>query len=282
MIPMEEKKFTSEHFYFNTLALEDAPSWGMSFRAAGSMRFRWNETNENRIAFLKSIAGHRTVAAVELIHSHVVFAVESAGELEGKQGDGIITTNRNLLPVVTVADCMPIFLYEPHTGVFGVLHSGWKGTGIVKDAIEKAEKVYGARPENFCVVMGPHIHDCCYIVDEERAQYFRVNFTPDCVTPVNERQGILFAGDIKKGEPPVIEKEAAVGQKKYRLSLAKANLAVLRAVGVPEENIVVCRDCTCCSSKFGSFRRETMGLPADMSLSEKQKHFTVQAAWVKW
>jgi len=101
MIPMEEKKFTSEHFYFNTLALEDAPSWGMSFRAAGSMRFRWNETNDNRIAFLKSIAGHRTVAAVELIHSHVVFAVGNfrARELRRRSvaGDRLVASSDSVL-----------------------------------------------------------------------------------------------------------------------------------------------------------------------------------------
>lgn len=278
---MEEKKFVTNHFYAGPLPLEDAPLWGMSLRAAGSMRFRWNEVNENRALFLRALAGHRDVAAVELIHSHTVFAVDSIEELSGKQGDGIITTNRNLIPVVTVADCMPIFLFEKKTGVFGVLHSGWKGTGIVRDAIEKAEKTYGAHREDFCVVMGPHIHDCCYTVDEERAQYFRVNFTPDCVTPVDQTEGIIFAGDVTKGEPVAVEKAPAV-ERKYRLSLAKANLAVLRDMGVPEDHIVVCKDCTCCNVQFGSFRRETMGLPADMTLAQKQTHFTVQVAWVKW
>lgn len=279
---MDEKKFVTEHFYARQLPVENAPMWGMSLRAAGSMRFRWNEVNENRNQFLKELAEDREVAAVELIHSHTVYAVDSSEELYEKQGDGIITTNKKLLPVVTVADCMPIFLYEPHTGVFGVLHSGWKGTGIVKDAIQKAEKVYGAKAENFSVVMGPHIHECCYTIDEERAHYFSVNFTPDCVTEIVEKKGIIFAGDRKKGEPPLVEKCLDSTPKKYRLSLAKANLAVLKDIGVPDDHITVCSDCTCCSSKFGSFRRETFGLPADMPLSEKQKHFTVQIAWVKW
>src|SRR5574344_45175 len=280
------QKFVTGFFYTHTFALDNensslphAPQWGMSLRAAGSMRFRWNETNQNRISFLQSIAHHHTVAQIELIHSHTVYAVDSADELLEKQGDGIITTDRNLLPVVTVADCMPIFLYEQKTGVFGVLHSGWKGTGIVRDAIEKAEKAYGAKRENFCVVMGPHIHDCCYTIDEERAHYFSVNFSPDCVTPVEPSEGIIFAGDVKNGGPVAVQRTS--GEKKFRLSLAKANLAVWRDMGVPEDNIVVCSDCTCCNPLFGSFRRETLGLPADMPLNERQKHFTVQAAWVK-
>ena len=34
---------------------------------------------------------------------------------------------------------MPLYLYDPVTGVFGIVHSGWKGTGIVVDAIELAK-----------------------------------------------------------------------------------------------------------------------------------------------
>ena len=70
--------------------------------------------------------------------------------------------------------------------------------------IELAGKMYGARIENFCVVMGPHIRECCYTVDEERAKYFRVNFTPDCVSRVSKDSS------------------------SWSLSLLKANLAVLR------------------------------------------------------
>ena len=253
----ENKDWTGGTFCAGGQPLPGAPSWGMSLKAAGNMRFRWNEANPARDAFLSAVGEGRAVAAVELVHSRTVYAVDSAAELAGLQGDGIITRNRGLLPVVTVADCMPLFLYEPDAQVFGVLHSGWKGTGIVRDALELAGRRYGADPRKFCVVMGPHIHRCCYTVDGERAAYFRREFTPDCVEPVPGTSG-------------------------YALSLAAANLAVLRGMGVPEDRISVSADCTCCNPRFGSFRRETAGLPADMPLAERQRCFTVQAAWVKW
>ena len=44
---------------------------------------------------------------------------------------------------------------------------------------ELAQKEYGARAENFCVVLGPHIRACCYIVNQERAAWFSENFTPE-------------------------------------------------------------------------------------------------------
>ncbi len=256
---MEEKRFFEGLFYRKSKPLEDGPRIGMTLKSAGSMRFRWNEKNPVRESFLSSLAGNgHEICAVELIHSKTVFAVDSSEELENCQGDGIITQNKSLIPVVTVADCMPIFIYEPETGVFGMLHSGWKGTGIVQNAIELAGKMYGARIENFCVVMGPHIRECCYTVDEERAKYFRVNFTPDCVSRVSKDSS------------------------SWSLSLLKANLAVLRELGIDEDSIVSYSDCTSCSEMFGSFRRETSSLPPDMNLNERQKHFTVQAAWVRW
>lgn len=231
--------------------VEDGPEWAMSLRSASSMRFRWNETNRNRIDFLSRMADGRSVAQVELIHSRIVYPVDSAEELFEKTGDGIITKNRNLLPTVTVADCMPIFIYNLKEQVFGVLHSGWKGTGIVREAILKSNEVYGTSTRDFCIVMGPHIHDCCYSVDRERFDYFSENFGSDCLRKI----------DVADGEKPL-----------WALSLARANLNCAVALGVPEENILVSPECTCCNEKFGSFRRENPVMGT----------FTVQAAWVKW
>lgn len=256
------KMFESGKFISSDSVLENAPEWGMSLKSAGSMRFRWNEKNPGRDRFLSSVAGtDHEIVCVELIHSKIVYAVSSASETYGLKGDGIITANKKLIPVVTAADCMPVFIYDPVTEVFGALHSGWKGTGIVAEAIKKAGEVYGSRAEDFCVVMAPHIHDCCYLVDKRRADYFAQNFTPECVSACSGTDG---------------------NSTLWRLSLAKANLSVLEKLGVKKQNIFVSSECTCCSEKFGSFRRETSLLSPDMAQEEKMKLFTVQACWLKW
>ncbi len=239
-------------FYKNSSALKNAPRWGMSLKRAGSMRFRWNETNKARDAFLTKIAASKEIAAVELIHSKKVIDIKAASDTQGVQCDGIITTNKSIIPVVTVADCMPLFLYDSVSGAFGVVHSGWKGTGIVGEAILAAQKNYGARPQDFCVAIGPHIRECCYVVDKERADYFTSNFCPECVAPVCEG--------------------------KFSLSLEKANLSVLTKLGVKEENIVIADNCTSCQDEFGSFRREAAFL--DIPNEQKALRFTVQAAFV--
>ena len=233
----------------------DAFRWGMTLKKAGSMRFRWDETNGTRDTRLKEIASGGSdfqnrapcePVPLELIHSKIVYSVSSASDTYGLQGDGIVTDRTSLMPVVTAADCMPIFFYERECGVFGVVHSGWKGTGIVSEAINMIKKIYKGNPHRISVALGSHIRNCCYIVDEERASYFKKNFCEDCVSEYD-------------------------GTKRYRLSLEKANLFLLEKAGILDENVVVCDDCTKCDDRFGSFRRETGG--------DIKKTFTVQAAF---
>lgn len=250
--------------------LENAPVCGLTLKKAGSMRFRWNETNPLRDKTLfeisQNISNNKKVeiAPVELIHSQIVYKAESEKDVHLLQGDGIISDKKYFMPVVTVADCMPLYIYDSKNGAFGIVHSGWKGTGICGKAIEKMEKEYGTDRKDVCVILGPHIKDCCYIVNEERADYFIKNFSENCVRQL-EDGGKCYCG----GRGLKIDWNNGAGQL-YRLSLEKANLASLDKMGIPSDNILVCQDCTCCNLVFGSNRRET----ADGT------NFTVQAAWM--
>ncbi len=234
----------------------------LSTISAGSMRFRWDEKNTIRDNFFLSLINNeKKIVPLELIHSKIVYSVDEEFDTKDLQGDGIITCNENLVPVITVADCMPIYLWDKKTGCFGVLHSGWKGTGIITEALLLANKKYGAKPSDFFVVIGPHIRDCCYLIDEQRADYFIENFCDDCVE--------------KKSDG-----------KNYSLSLEKANLFLLEKIGVKKENIQILGECTCCSKnkdgigQYGSFRRQTAHFPPNSPLKEMQKHFTPMAAFM--
>ena len=248
------------HFIKDGKPLTAAPVWGMTLLEAGSMRFRWNETNARRDEFLASLCGGtRQVAAVQLIHSKTVLLVESTGELLGKEVDGVLTANPCLIPTVTVADCMPIFVYDSgSSGVFGVLHSGWRGTGIISEAYSLLRDRFCTKPEELCVVLGAHIKSCCYTVDKDRAVLFKKNFGEQCA------------------------KEAGGS---WYLDLQEANLALLGRIGVPRGNVLCVDECTSCFCedgryKYGSFRRQTADLPEGTPLEERQKTFTAQAAFV--
>ncbi len=239
---------------------EKAPQAFLTLLHAGSMRFRWNEINANRVSVFNTLihSPHR-LFPIELIHSHTVFSITKKTEWEGMQGDGFMTSDTACVPVITAADCMPIYLCNPKDFCFGVLHSGWKGTGIVSSALELARNRYGTKNEDFLVILGPHIQSCCYTVDDERAQYFAKTFTPSCIAP--DTNGI------------------------NHLSLAEANISLLEKEGVQAGNIVCFTDCTSCSTLegkpyLGSFRRETAGLDSSLSAEEKSLKFTPMAAFM--
>ena len=91
---------------------------------------------------------------------------------------------------------------------------------------------------------------------------------------------------LKNENSDSIQKTADGKLLNYSLDLTKANLFVLKKAGILEENITVATDCTCCSkfsdgkNVFGSFRRQAAFLPESVSLDEKSRAMTVQAAFV--
>ena len=215
----------------------------------GTMRFKWDEDNQVRKNYFSKLYPDKKIIDIELCHSKKIMEVENQFDIEQIQknqilADGIITKNTDYVPVVTVADCMSIFIFDDKSLTFGVLHSGWKGTGISEEAINIIlKKNPDTKPENLHFILGPHIKNCCYQVDQERKEYFSKNFTPDCITKIDE---------------------------KIYLSLEKANLFVLEKNGIPKKNIVSFSECTCCTKienennshsnqenfKYGSFRRQ--------------------------
>lgn len=264
--------------------------WGMTLLSAGSMRFRWNELNEKREMTLRGILNELKkpvctgncssngtsnqgkcdcklkAVPIELIHSKIVVEAKEAEDTKKLTGDGIITQNPLLVPTVTVADCVPIFLYDKKTKVFGAFHSGWKGTGIAGTGVERFAELYGSKPDDILAAIGPHIGECCYNVDEERAEYFTENFGENCISKASDAS--------QKTEFP------------FRLSLTEANLFVLKKAGIREENIIVAKDCTCCTkfssgeNVFGSFRRQAAFLPKEVDADTRSRSMTVQAAFV--
>lgn len=264
---------------------KDIPSCVMSLAAAGSLRYNSGKENPERRKFLASVLPEGVVPVpVYLIHSKRVYVAEPdvdavgvaadgrrnadvrkdaaavggvclvAPDSDGKrfpvgaEGDGVITSCRSFAPVVTAADCMPVFLWDSGTGAFGICHSGWKGTGIAAEAVALMGKRFGAKPEDICVILGPHIHECCYTVDAERAAYFSREFSPDCCEPVAPGGGSSAIGAADGGMRSGGNTNAPNSGGLFRLSLARANIVSLTKAGIKPENILHCTDCTSCFS----------------------------------
>ena len=231
----------------NSSNKKTAPSCIISGRAAGDMTFSVTSLNKNREEFFRSLKiPPDNVYSLVQTHSRDVFALNSSTEgallspeAFAQEGDGMVSFSCDSYLAVTVADCLPVFLLDTENGWFAILHSGWKGTGIVSQAIAIMQKA-GSRPQAIAAVLGPCIQSCCYHVDAERAQLFENEF--GTASPFCRDCSEFPLGNVVRQE------------KSWYINLQAANARLLAAAGV--RHIAYCTDCTCCDTRLGSFRRE--------------------------
>jgi polyphenol oxidase len=211
----------------------------LSLASAGSMRFLGPRGNPERTRLFGELGleEERTLA-LELAHSRNVVFPEGAADFERLAdqarldggADGIVLRDPGLVATVTVADCMPIWILDRSSGAFGVLHSGWKGTGILARAVEELERRFGTCPESVSVILGPAIGPCCYDVPGQRAEAFGAEFGP--------------ASIARRGGRPYLD-------------LLSANLAIAERLGLG--SALAIEACTFCDPRFGSYRRQGPG-----------------------
>jgi YfiH family protein len=203
----------------------------ISLKQAGDMGGSSLRNNPKRIRHLRSlgIRAEQRVYSCRQIHSQRVMVVtdQDAEALSQIEADGLITNHREAVLTVTVADCLPIYLVDREHRAFALLHSGWRGTGIVMQALKLMEEEYGTRASRIAVSIGPGIGGCCYRVEEDRYLEFRSRFGPKSV---RKQEGMFF------------------------LDLAAANIELLAGCGVRE--VRVCRHCTACTPQLSSYRRD--------------------------
>jgi YfiH family protein len=191
---------------------------------------KYGRQNLNRLSLFAELGlNPDKVYGLNQVHSRVVLAVGN-DDPPLTEADGMVTRDRDITLSVTVADCLPVFLFDTRTDAFGIVHSGWKGTGIAECAIGLLRELWGTEPKDIAAVLGPCIGPCCYQVDAQRAALFEKEFGAESV---RKSSGSFF------------------------LDLKAANIKILSEAGV--RNIAVCRDCTFTDERLGSFRREGPG-----------------------
>lgn len=160
------------------------------------------------------------------VHGAEVRGVHAAGVLEAT--DGSYTAVRGIYLCVTVADCVPVFLFDPGIPAVGVVHAGWRGTvaGIAARGVEGMVRGCGADPSRMLACIGPSASVCCYEVGQEVASR-------------------LPAGCTHR---------TAGG---WKVDLKEANRLQLTAAGIPEGAVSIDGACTICGADlFHSHRRD--------------------------
>lgn len=108
--------------------------YGLSEKKDGSMRlfndFSKDQTIlKNREIYFSQpgISLDRLVSA-DLVHGNNIQMVNKnqAGKIISNT-DAIVTNTENLFLTITVADCFPVYFYEPVSKVVALAHIGWRG-----------------------------------------------------------------------------------------------------------------------------------------------------------
>jgi len=199
-------------FYFN-----------MSFNVGDDKE----RVKQNRKLFFNSIKiDENNIAFQKQTHSNNVLIINKPGIYNNC--DGLLTNKKNVFLSVSVADCVPIFLYDSENEVVGTVHSGWQGSEkkILSKAIKLLKSNFNTKPENIYSFIGFSAGVCCYEIGIEVANKFE-------------------------------EKFLRFNNNKIFLDLKKFNYSLLLNENIPENNIEVCSLCTICNSNIlHSYRRD--------------------------
>jgi len=199
-------------------------TYGISHKDKGSM-----ESLNEKKKFLDGL-GKKEVRFIysQQIHGNKAVVLKNYQIKKIEDADVLITDIPKLYLTITVADCFPIYIYEPKNDIIALVHAGWRGIskGIIKNTINKLIKEYQVKKENLLVGIGPGIHKCHFEVKQEVLPKFR------------------------KFKHFILEKD-----NKHFISLPQILTAQLIASGIKNKNIEVLNECTYCfRNKYFSFR----------------------------
>lgn len=188
-----------------------------------------------------------------------------------KDSDGMITNVPGLVLYISVADCVPLYFYDPVKRVIALSHSGWKGTvnRIGEVTIRKMRERYGCDPSDIYTAIGPSICSDCYEISEDVAEEFCRCFSVDLKEmtepapygnepvhgggknfPEKKENGKIRipgraadAGSSREIIPGILRTGRRAGH--YQLDLWQANVRIFIEAGISPEHITVTNLCTC-------------------------------------
>jgi YfiH family protein len=184
--------------------------------------------DEDSVSFFKA-AGvpPGSIATAGQVHGSNLVVVDRPGHYP--DCDGLVTGRAGLCLGVSIADCVPILLYDRGKRVAAAVHSGWRGSRekIVRRCVELMRERFSSDPVDIEAYIGPSAGGCCYEVGAEVADHFPAESLED------------------------------IGNAKFRLNLWIYNRNLLAGCGVPESQILLSERCTIHQDDtFHSHRRD--------------------------
>lgn len=169
-----------------------------------------------------------------------------------RQGDALLSQEREVALALSFADCVPITFYDPKKHVMGIAHGGWRGTarGIVMETVQEMQTHFGCRTEDIYAGIAPAIGPCCYEVSQEVEDLFlgHQEFAEQPTQP-KYQENIRASATFSTLQLPT--------GPSLRLDLQETNRQQLLQAGLVNQQIETMRICTAChTEQFFSHRKE--------------------------
>ena len=125
---------------------------------------------------LAELAGLRCPRQVHGIA--VATAQQCAGKGLAPEADAVVSEEIGVRVAVVTADCLPILLAGDRGRVVAAVHAGWRGLagGVISACLAALRERLG-KSDRVSAVIGPHIGECCYEVDEPVLDAFEERFS---------------------------------------------------------------------------------------------------------
>ena len=156
------------------------------FNLSFSVNDKKEIVEENRTLFFNALGlNAENVAYQKQVHGDAISYVTKGG-YAGKS-DAMITDKTGIGLAISIADCVPIFIYDLKNKIAAGVHSGWRSSSknILYKTLVKLNKQFNSLPENLVVYLGPSIKQNNYEVGKEVADLFNKKY-------VNHQNGKLF------------------------------------------------------------------------------------------
>jgi len=176
--------------------------------------------------------GFAAIRRLNQLHgANVVRACRGAGK-SAAAGDGLVSFEAGVLGLVTTADCVPVFVLDPLSACWSLLHAGWRGVaaGVITEGLRVIQESLEVSARKLELYLGPSICASCFEVGPEVARVL----AKVSQSGVEKRSGGRFYADLRQ----LLAAQAA-------------------CCGVRPENIFASKYCTRCHNDlFYSFRAE--------------------------
>jgi YfiH family protein len=181
------------------------------------------------LARARQAIGVQSILLMNQIHSDKILTITGERTPPRRlEGDACITDRAGLALGLTVADCLPVYIYGAYADCIGIAHCGWRGTAarLAEKTARQMSRRFHVRLSDLRFALGPCICPNCCEVGEDVQREFDKSF------PWPGRFFSSGPGAVPAGHSPIANRHSPFA--KYRLDLRAANRWLLAKIGLLE------------------------------------------------